>query len=345
MPRRMKTLLYPAWDKIEVSDHPKPSPAPGEVLLRVAACGLCGSELEAFKSHSPRRTPPLILGHEFCGVVEKIGDAAKATALRVGQKVVSNSLVPCNDCVRCRRGDTHLCGRRQIFGMNRQGAFAEFVNVPADCLIPWPDNLPAEAACLAEPLANGVHVAELARPLKPRTVLVIGAGPIGLMCQQAMRAMLGVEVVVTDLNEDRLAVARERGAKEVVPGRSRDPVKVVQEMTQGEGADVVVDAVGGAETKRQSIAAARPGGAAVWIGLHENPMTLNSFDVTLPEKQVIGSYAATMAQMRQALDLMSAGKVETASWVERFPIGRGVEAFERMLKPRGRDIKAVIVPS
>ena len=345
MPRRMKTLLYPAWDRIEVAERPVPSPAPGEVLLRVAACGLCGSELEAFKSHSPRRTPPLVLGHEFCGVVERVGDGVATGGPRAGQKVVSNSLVPCNDCVRCRRGDTHLCARRQIFGMNRQGAFAEFVNVPADCLIPWPDNLPAEAACLAEPLANGVHVAELVAGMKPKLALVIGAGPIGLMCQQAMHAMLGAEVVVTDLNEDRLAVARERGAKATIPGRSRDPVKAVQEMTGGEGADVVVDAVGGATTKQQSIAAARPGGAAVWIGLHENPMTLNSFDVTLPEKQVLGSYAATMKQMRQALELMSGGKVETASWVERFPIERGVEAFERMLNPRGRDIKAVIVPS
>ena len=340
----MKTLLYPAWDRIEVAEQPRPRPVAGEVLLRVAACGLCGSELEAFKNHSPRRTPPLVLGHEFCGVIEELGTAV-GDGFRVGQKAVSNSLVPCNDCVRCRRGDTHLCGRRQIFGMNRPGAFAEFVSVPADCLIPWPDNLPAEAACLAEPLANGVHVAEMIAPLKPKVVLVFGAGPIGLMCQGAIQAMLGAEVVVTDLNEDRLNVAREHGAKEIIPGRSRDVVKAVQEMTHGEGADVAVDAVGAAATKQQSIAAVRPGGAAVWIGLHENPMSLNSFEITLPEKQVLGSYASTMQQMRQALDLMSSGQVETASWVERFPIERGVDAFERMLKPRGRDIKAVIVPS
>ena len=345
IPRHMKVLLYAAWDKSEVSERPHPSPADGEVVVRVAACGLCGSELEAFKNHSPRRTPPLVLGHEFCGVIDSFGrGVGDRGGLRVGQKVVSNSLVPCNDCVRCRRGDTHLCAKRQIFGMNRPGAFAEFVAVPADCLIPWPENLPAEAACLAEPLANGVHVAEMVRPLRPKTVLVFGAGPIGLMCQGAIQAMLGAEVIVTDLSEDRLSIARARGAKAVVPGRSQDPVKAVQEMTQGEGADVTVDAVGAAQTKQQSVAAARPGGAAVWIGLHENSISLNSFEVTLPERQVLGSYASTMDQMRTALDLMSSGKVETASWVERFPIARGVEAFNRMLKPKGRDIKAVIVP-
>jgi L-iditol 2-dehydrogenase len=343
MPRRMKTLLYPDWDKIEVSDQPKPSPAKGEVLLRVAACGLCGSELEAFRHHSPRRTPPLVLGHEFCGAVEQVG--ADVAGVRVGQKVVSNSLVPCGDCERCRRGDSHLCGRRQIFGMNRPGAFAEFVSVPARCLIPWPESLPAEAACLAEPLANGVHVAGLVEHLRPKTILVIGAGPIGLMCLGAARALLGAEVYVTDLSESRLRFATSSGAAGVFAGRATDPVQAMKDATGDEGADVVIDAVGAAVTKQQSVLAARPGGAAVWIGLHENAMSLNSYDVTLPERQVLGSYAATMDQMRTALDLMATGRVDPLAWVQRFPIERGAEAFERMLTPRGDDVKAVIVPA
>jgi L-iditol 2-dehydrogenase len=339
----MKTLIYPQWDRVEVADRPRPSPAADEVVLRVAACGLCGSELEAFKSHSPRRTPPLVMGHEFCGLVDELG--AQVSGFRVGQKVVSNALVPCGKCVRCERGDPHLCGKRQIFGMNRHGAFAEYVNVPARCLLAWPDNLPAEAACLAEPLANGVHVVGLVKHLRPKTVLVIGAGPIGLMCLGAIKAMLGADVFVTDLNERRLEFAKEQGAREVIAGRQRDPVKAMQEVTAGEGVDVVVDAVGAAATKQQSVLAARPGGAAVWIGLHDNPMSLNSYDVTLPEKQVLGSYAATMDNMRTALELMADGKVDPLGWVQRFPIERGVEAFERMLAARGHDIKAVIVPA
>ena len=321
----MRTLLYPDWDRVEVANQPRPSPAADEVVLRVAACGLCGSELEAFKSHSPRRTPPLVLGHEFCGVVDEVGPSV--AGVHVGQKVVSNSLVPCGGCVRCRRGDSHLCAGRQIFGMNRQGAFAEFVNVPARCLIPWPDALPAEAACLAEPLANGVHVARLVTHLRPKTVLVIGAGPIGLMCLGAVRAMLGAEVFVTDLNERRLEFARVQGAAEVVMGRRQDPVQAMRDRTDGEGVDAVIYAVGAAATKQQSVLAARPGGAAVWIGLHQNPMSLNSYDVTLPEKQVLGSYAATMEDMRAALGLMAEGKVDPLPWVQRFPIERGVEAF------------------
>ena len=339
----MKTLLYPEWDRIEVADGPRPSPAADEVVLRVAACGLCGSELEGFKTHSPRRTPPLVMGHEFCGVVDEVGAAVEGFSL--GQKVVSNALVPCGRCVRCGRGDPHLCASRQIFGMNRQGAFAEFVNVPARCLLPWPENLPAEAACLAEPLANGVHVARLVGHMRPKTVLVIGAGPIGLMCLGAARQMLGADVLVSDLNERRLTFARAQGAAEIIPGRSRDPVEATRALTGGEGADVVIDAVGAAATKRQSVHAARPGGAAVWIGLHENPMPLDSYDVTLPEKHVIGSYAATMEDMRAALDLMARGRIDPTPWVQQFPIERGPEAFRRMLAPQGDDVKAVICPT
>lgn len=338
----MKTLLYPAFDRVEVAEQPEPSAGRGEVLARVAACGICGSELEAFKTRSPRRTPPLILGHEFCGTVAQLGEGV--TGFAVGQKVISNSLVPCGDCIRCRRGDAHLCAQRQIFGMKRPGAFAELVSTPANILIPWPDALPAAAACLAEPLGNGIHTVNLTKHLRPRTVLVIGAGPIGLMCQQAMQALAGVPVFVADLSAERLQVAKKLGAKRVINPRDEDLVKAIQGLTDGEGVDVVVDAVGAAVTKRQSIAATRAGGAAVWIGLHENAMTLDSFEITLPERTIFGSYAVTMDELRLAVDLMAAGRVDVTSWVQLFPLEQGVEAFQRMLAAKGNDIKAVLVP-
>ncbi|MBS0664597.1 MAG: alcohol dehydrogenase catalytic domain-containing protein, partial [Verrucomicrobia bacterium] len=159
----MRVLHYPEFDRLEIRDLDSTPPRPDEVRLRVVACGLCGSELESFKNHSPRRPPPLVMGHEFCGVIDAIGGEVRDW--RPGAKVVSNSLVPCGHCVRCHRGDTHLCAERQIFGMHRPGAFAEYVNVPARCLIPWPEQLAAEAAALAEPLANGIHVVNLTRHL------------------------------------------------------------------------------------------------------------------------------------------------------------------------------------
>lgn len=339
----MKVLLYPAFEKIELSTWDEPRAAPDEVILKVAACGLCGSELEAFRNHSPRRVPPLVLGHEFCGTIVELGTNVQGFA--VGDKVISNSLVACHDCIRCRRGDTHLCARRQIFGMNRLGAFGERVNVPAHCLIPWPKGLSADAACLAEPLANGVHVAHRLSSFKPKNVLIFGAGPIGLCCQQTAQIMLGARTIVADVHDARLQAAAECGAGKTVNSRSEDVVKIVQEMTDGEGVDAVVDAAGVEATKRLSLSATRAGGAIVWIGLGENTMSLNTFEITLPEKTVMGSYASTQAEMQQAVDLLASGAVKTSNWVQTFPLSEGVEAFHKMLKPSGKDIKAVIRPN
>lgn len=338
----MKALYYPAFGKLVVTERPDPTPGPGEVVLRVAACGLCGSELETFRAQSPRRTPPLVMGHEFCGTVAALGPGV--AGLAEGQRVVSHSLVSCGACVRCRRGDTHLCAHRQVFGIHRPGAFAGFVAVPAGSLIPWPDGLPAEAACLAEPLANGVHMVHLTASFAPRIVLVIGAGPIGLMAQQAYAAMTGAEVVVADLSAHRRAVAARLGARHTFDPRAEDPVAVVHGLTDGEGADVVVDAVGSAQTKRQSVAATRPGGAAVWIGLHEDAVMLDTYAVTLPERHVMGTYAATQAELTEAVALMAAGHVDVTTWPTTFPLDDGVTAFHRMLAAQGTDLKAVLVP-
>ena len=338
----MKALLYPEFDTLELSEQPVPEPAADEVLLKVAACGICGSELESFQTQSPRRPPPLVMGHEFCGIVERLGDAVEGWA--PGDRVVSNSVVPCDNCHLCGRGDTHLCAQRQIFGMHRFGAFAEWTNVPARCLLPWPDEMPAEAACLAEPLGNGVHIVGLTQHLPAERVLVIGAGSIGLMSQQTLQVLRGSKVLVSDLVDERLGAASAVGAELVINAGRDDLEAAVRDWTEGEGVDLVVDAVGSEITKQQSIAACRPGGAAVWIGLHGNSMTFDSYDLTLPEKQVLGTYSARMDELAKALELLADGKIEVARWVQSFPLDAGVEAFHRMVAAQGNDIKAVLLP-
>lgn len=335
----MNTLLYADYDTFRLDQRDTPDIGPDEVLLRVAACGICGSELEGVRHRSPRRKPPLVMGHEFCGVIEKVG--ADVAGFREGQQVVANALVTCTCCTRCERGDTHLCGTRQVFGMNRLGAFSEYVNVPASSLFHWPEHVPAEAACLTEPLANGVHVAELIRARKPKTVLVIGAGPIGLMCQQAVQVMLGSKTVVADRIPERLEVAKRLGAEHIY---TNDTEAGVEQWTDGEGVDVVIDAAGFQSTKRLSVTCTRLGGAAVWIGLGENEISFKSFDLTLGERAVIGSYATHSGDMQAALDMISANQVDVTSWTKTFPLTEGVEAFQRMLRAEKDDIKAVLLP-
>jgi L-iditol 2-dehydrogenase len=339
----MKTLLYPEFDQLEIAEQQDPKPGAGEVLLRVEACGICGSELEAFKKHSPRRVPPLVMGHEFCGRIEEVG--SETYRFTRGQRVVSHSLFGCGKCVRCLRGNTHLCATRQLFGMNRQGGFAELVAVPEKCLVAWPDALPAAAASLAEPLANGVHIVGLTWQLIPSRVAIVGAGPIGLLCQQAFQCLTTAQTIVADLIQERLNVASATGAKHIINPSYQDLVEEIKGLTDGEGADVVIDAVGTDLSKRQAIAATRPGGITVWIGTHENTITMDSYDVTLAEKRVQGSYAASLDELKVAVDLLASGRVETASWIKTFPLGQGVEAFRRMMAAQGDDIKAVLLPS
>ncbi len=339
----MKILLYPEFDQLEIAEQETPAPGAGEVLLRVEACGICGSELEAFKKRSPRRVPPLVMGHEFCGVIEEVGDNVRQFSS--GQRVVSHSLFGCGSCVRCLRGNMHLCANRQLFGMNRQGGFAEFVSVPEKCVVAWPESLPAAAASLAEPLANGVHVVGLTWQLIPNRVVIIGAGPIGLLCQQAFQCLTTAETVVADLIQERLNVASRLGAKQVINSSYENFLGEIDAFTRGEGADVVVDAVGSGLSKQQAIAATRPGGTTVWIGTHENTITLDSYDVTLTERRVQGSYAASLDELKVAVNLLSTGRVDVASWIKTFPLVEGVEAFRRMMAPQGDDIKAVLMPN
>lgn len=333
----MKALLYADWDTLRMSEEPIPEPGPGEVRLKVQAAGICGSELEAVKNHSPRRTPPLILGHEFTGVVEALGRGVEGWS--VGDPVVANAVIADGTCPACRRGQTHLCANRKLFGMHRPGAFAEFVTVPVATLIPRPPGLEPAKAAMSEPLGNGVHVAGLLAPANPRNVVVYGAGPIGLVVVQALRVALGARVAVVEPSVDRAAVAVSVGAEATF---APNETTALAAWGGEDGIEAAVDAVGSAATKTASIAAVRSGGTVVWIGLHGNEAPLNSYDLILTEKQVLGSYACTQSQLATALDWIARGKVDVSSWVTRLPLAEADVAFARMLRPGPGDIKAVL---
>jgi threonine dehydrogenase-like Zn-dependent dehydrogenase len=164
------------------------------------------------------------------------------------------------------------------------------------------------------------------------------------MCQQALQVLLGVRIIVSDIVPERLATARRLGAFAVINAGTGELEEKVREVSEGEGADAVIDAVGSGTTKQQSLRLVRSGGAVVWIGLHENSISLDSYAVTLSEKTIYGSYAATVDELTHAVELMSAGKVDAESWVQTFPLLEGVEAFHRMLNAKGNDIKAVLLP-
>lgn len=335
----MNALYYPAWGKLEIRGVPVPRLGEGEVLVRVSDCGICGSELETFRHKNPRRTPPLIMGHEFCGEIEDLHSTRDHW--KRGDRVIAHALVHCGQCSACLRGDTNLCAARQVFGMDRPGAFAEYVAVPERGLTAWPDEVPAATAIFAEPLANGINAMRQGANARHSRVVVIGAGPIGLMCLFAATQLYGSSVISSDRIPQRLAAARLLGADCTVDATQQDLAATTRDYWRGNHAEFVVDAVGSAETKRLSLEILEPGGTAVWIGLHEDRMSFNSYALTLGQKCVAGSYSGSMEDFHKAARLLASGGFRT-SWTTTYPLEKGERGFRDMLKGDGNKIKAIL---
>jgi len=340
----MRALYYPSWDTLEMREVPAPTAQPGEVVVKVRAVGICGSELHAFLVHAKRRTPPLIMGHEFSGEVAAVGPGVEG--VQVGQATGVNSGFFCGRCDECVAGFPQRCPHGQIFGTTgRAGAFAEYCAVPATSLLPLPEGVSMVQASLAEPLANAIHGLSLTVRRFPETLLILGAGTIGLFALQIARAAGALRLLVADVEDSRLAVAEKLGADVVLHSRRDDVLAAVRGMTRGRGAEVVVDAVGAAATRRLAVSAARPGGEIVWLGLHDDASEVSGFEVVLGERKILGSFAVTPRELQVALGLFAAGRIALDPWVRTFPLAEGARLFRELVSAPPRDyVKAVLVP-
>lgn len=280
-----------------------------------------------------------IMGHEFCGQVAGVV-GARSNELE-GQRVIAHALVHCGQCSVCLRGDTNLCVRRQVFGMHRPGAFAEYVAVPEKVLIPWPDGLPAAAAVFAEPLANGINAMRQGPAARKSRVVVIGAGPIGLMCLFAAKRVHQSSVVISDRIPERLDAAQTLGADLTVNVLQQNLETETRGYWLGERAEFVIDAVGSSDTKLLSLDLVEPGGMVVWVGLHEDNMNLSSYALTLGQKCVSGSYSGSIDDLRQAAQILSAGDFAT-SWATKYSLDEREAGFQDMLLGKGNKIKAIL---
>jgi 2-desacetyl-2-hydroxyethyl bacteriochlorophyllide A dehydrogenase len=317
----MQALVYTAPLTLEMREVGEPEPAAGEVVVEVDAVGICGSELEGFRSQSPFRVPPLIMGHELAG--RRVDD---------GTPVAVNPLLACGRCDLCLRGARNICRNRVILGIQRSGGFAERAAVPEAACVPLPAGMTPERAALAEPLANAVHAwrLALAQDQSPSRVGIIGAGMLGLAV--ALVALdAGVrDVEISDLSPERLATA------------SRAGVSSAAERLEGEF-DVVFDAVGTAATRAASVDRLRPGGSAVWIGLHGPDAGFDGQALIRSEKRVLATFAYVERDFAAAIALAAA--LEDTSWVTRRPLAEGVETFLGLLESPGAATKTLLTPA
>jgi len=333
----MKTLTYLGPRRMEVQDAPEPSPGPGEVRVRVAAAAICGSDLHGFREASPRRIPPLVMGHEVAGTVDVVGPETDPAL--VGSRVVVMPVVSCGRCDRCREGAPNLCPDRALMGASFPGGFAEACVVPAGRLRHIPDGLPDDVASLVEPYANAIHSVDRA-VRQGDDVLVIGAGCIGLFVTRAAALAGAARVFVTDTLPNRLALAERLEGQPILSDGAAEEVLTE---TKGDGVDVVIDAVGLPATWGLGVRAARFGGRVEAIGLGAVEGPLDYHGVVTKGLSIAGSYACVEEDFDRAISLLSSGEPDVGDWITTMPLSAGAEAFAALVD--GSDLtKVVLVP-
>ena len=308
-------------------------PGDGEALVKIEFAGICGSDMHAWHGHDSRRVPPLILGHEGCGIVEH--------GKFYGKRVVLNPLIHCNKCEDCLCGRSNLCPNRTMIGMNRPGCFADYVTIPEQNLLPVPGDMSPVNASLTEPAATTVHAIKMIRralhqPIQEGPVLVIGAGAIGLLSALFLRHLGCADITIVDTNSKRLNTAVDVGIEKTI-----NPTIVQAEENHYK---VVIDAVGSGKTRESAVKAVRHGGVIMHIGLQESKGVLDVRRLTLAEITFMGSYTYTEHDLKETIDHLYSGNFGDLSWVEKRSITCGNQAFVDIHNHNVSSGKILLIP-
>lgn len=331
----MKALVYTSPREIVYCDAPEPSLAQGESLIQIEAVGICGSDMHAFHGRDPRRNPPLILGHELAGYI--------VAGVAAGKRVTVNPLITCGSCEFCVQGRNNLCADRTMIGMTRPGGFAEKMTIPAASLIEIPQDMNATTAALTEPAATSLHALNLAmraltRPLPETRVLVIGGGAIGLLTALLLQSYGCREVHVAETNALRRETASAATSAVVYnPASESGPVE--------NSMDLVFDAVGGRASRAAALAAVKPGGVVLHIGLMDGASEIDMRKLTLAEITLIGTYTYTTADMRAAVQALYRGAFGDLNWVETRTLADGPAAFADLDQGKVASAKIILQPA
>ena len=342
----MKVLLLSQYKHLEIAELPEPTPGPGEVLVRVAACGICGSDVHGYDGSSGRRIPPIVMGHEGAGRIAAVGSDVKGFA--EGDRVTFDSTIYCGACGPCRGGEVNLCDNRQVMGVScsdyrRAGAFAEYIAVPSRIVYRLPDNLSFAEAAMLEAVAVAVHAVSLAQVSPNSTALVLGAGMIGLLVLQALHVAGCSRVFVADIDLSRLKLAQEVGATTVLSADAGLMEQVLQ-LTSGVGIDVAVEAVGRNETVGAAIESVRKGGTVVLVGNISPEVTLPLQRVVTRQIRLQGS-CASAGEYPQAMELLATGAIRVKPLITAIaPLDEGPQWFERLHAREPNLMKVVLTP-
>jgi 6-hydroxycyclohex-1-ene-1-carbonyl-CoA dehydrogenase len=341
----MKAAIFRgAGQALDVTDVPTPVPGPGDALVKVAACGVCHTDLHYIDHGTPTfKTPPLILGHEISGTVAALG--AGVNGWTPGERVLLPAVLTCGTCEACRSGRENICEHNQMLGNNIDGGFAEFVVAPAKDLFRLPDDLPLEeSSIIADAITTPFHaVVRRGRVMPGDWVLVVGCGGVGLNVVQLAAAM-GGRVIAVDLSDQKLEWAKRLGASATVnPAQTPRVDKAVRTLTGGGGVDVAFEVVGKPAAQEQAFACVRTGGRLVLVGYSPDTFALNAGRVMYREMDVIGSLGCRPVDYPRVIELARQGRIKVAELVtHRFPLAKIGEALDTLRS--GAAIRAIVTP-
>jgi len=344
----MKALLLSSYRNLQIVEMDVPSLAAGEVLVRVLACGICGSDVHGYDGSSGRRIPPIVMGHEAAGIVAAVGSDVN----RVGQgdRVTFDSTVFCGECDSCLRGDINLCDQRTVLGVScgeyrRAGAFAEFVTVPERIVHRLPESLSFPEAAMLEAVSVALHAVSLSQVVAGHTALVLGSGMIGLLTLQALRVAGCSKIYVADVDASRLKLASSLGASEVLLATGSELAAQISHLTTGRGVDVALEAVGINDTVGAAIDCVRKGGTVTLIGNIAPQVNLPLQKVVTRQIRMQGS-CASAGEYPRAIELVSSGRIQVKPLISAVaPLEDGPRWFERLYAREANLMKVVLTPN
>ena len=343
----MKALLLKQYMQLELTDMPKPTIQADEVLVRVKACGICGSDVHGIDGSTGRRIPPLVMGHEAAGVVAEIGSEVKH--LREGDRVTFDSTIYCGHCFYCRKGRPNLCDNRLVLGVScedyrQHGAFAEYVAVPQHIVYSLPDALPFEHAAMIEALSIAVHGVGLTPIPLDSTAVVVGSGMIGLLVIQALRLAGCMRVFAVDIDDAKLKLALQLGAEEGLNPKSCDVPSCVRERTGGRGADISVEVVGATDPLNTALTSVRKGGVLILVGNLSPKVEMSLQSVVTREIQVLGS-CSSAGEYPACIDLLARGAIQVEPLISaRVPLSEGPDWLHRLYRKEPNLMKVILQP-
>ncbi len=343
----MKAIVYEGPRKLVLKDVPKPRLGPRDLLIKVKAAGICGSDLEMARGNRPDVVPPRIPGHEIAGQVAEAG--GQTTRFQVGDRVVVEPIISCGRCRNCRVGRYNICNELKFLGVHTDSAFAEYVVIPEQRAYKIPNRFSYEEAAVLEPTAVGVHVINRSRVSLGDTVVILGAGSIGLQIGQVAKTRGAGYIIMTDVFDYRLELAKKLAADQVINSTKEDPLQYVKKATDGEGADLVIEAVGKSETILQTMDLVRAGGR-----IHIAGLSVESFVTEPPTfwmRQLLKevtietsrSYAAD--DWPAAIKLASKGDINCKALVtHKFSLEQAARAYEVADKKLEKSIRVLFKP-